>query len=49
MGMNHGSANAGLNPKITFHWSGNVDENQSAAGNINFLSRGDLYSKFHNL
>jgi hypothetical protein len=49
MGLNHGSANAGINPKITFHWSGNVDENQSAAGDINFKSRGPLYNKFYNL
>jgi hypothetical protein len=26
-GVYHGSANAGLNPKITIHWSGELKDN----------------------
>jgi hypothetical protein len=34
----HGSANAGINPKITLHWSGNTPEGTSALNEINLTN-----------
>ena len=48
MGLVHSSANAGINPKLTFHWSGNMDADKSAAGDIKFTSTGPLYEEFIN-
>jgi hypothetical protein len=36
VGVYHGSANCGINPKITFHWSGNTPEGTSPMNEINF-------------
>jgi len=48
MSLVHASANAGINPKLTFHWSGNVDAGKSAAGDIKFTRTGPLYEEFIN-
>lgn len=46
LGMNHGSANAGINPKVTFHWSGKTLPGQAVADKIAFNTTGDLYQDF---
>jgi hypothetical protein len=44
--MNHGSANAGINPKVTFHWSGKTIPGKAVADQIRFRSQGVLFDDF---
>lgn len=46
MALNHGSANAGINPKVTFHWSGKTVAGKSVANDIAFKTKGVLYDDF---